>query len=404
MAGVVDGSRQRAFWRKKGSFWGRLSTVVAAFCVFGILTSSSWTYTSQHALSMREVVHQVQVAQPVTTDRGTDLETMPVHIPPVPRLSESPPQLLVSEGVSSASSSKVTVPVLELDDEDDGQDDSSFADQQQGVVEGEQVATNLTSIVIGIISHPIEDIEFRAAARATWVRSVKGLGRAVDAVFFFTQEHALDAGLQDEASKHGDIVFGVGDASMPVAYQMLEQLSQQFATRHIMRVGVRSYVVANRLLARLEAVCARPGCAGEDIWAGRMITSREIPTRDYQYLQDTGLSLYLPYMSSGAYVLSTSVAQSLSLMHTEIGLKLYGEEDREMGVWLIPMAARRIDLGSAVHLETGCCFNAAGTMAFDVCARTAEQYPVVVGELAQPEYLKKYHNALLVCPDQNTLV
>ena len=91
-------------------------------------------------------------------------------------------------------------------------------------------------------------------------------------------------------------------------------------------------------------------------------------------------------------------------MHTEIGLKLYGEEDREMGVWLIPMAARRIDLGSAVHLETGCCFNAAGTMAFDVCARTAEQYPVVVGELAQPEYLKKYHNALLVCPDQNTLV
>ena len=236
------------------------------------------------------------------------------------------------------------------------------------------------------------------------MRSAKTFEGTVDAVFFFTQEHASDAGLQAEANKNGDIVFGGVDMNMPVAYQMLQQLSQQFAARHIMRVGVRSYIVVNRLLNRLETLCARPGCAGEDIWAGRMITSREIPTEDLQYLRDTGLTMYLPYMSSGAYVLSTSLSQSLSLMNTDIGLKLYGAEDVVLGLWLIPMAARRIDFGSAVHLESACCFNADEIMTFDICSRMAEQYPVVVSELAKPQYIEQYHSALMACPDQNTLV
>jgi Galactosyltransferase len=264
--------------------------------------------------------------------------------------------------------------------------------------------SNMSALIIGIISDPEEDFQFRTAARTTWVRSAKDSGLDMQPVFFFPQRHSSDRALQEEAKTHGDVVFGIGDSNMPVAYQMLEHLSQKFNALHILRVNVRSYVVVDRLLARLETLCERPACAGEDIWAGRMVTSRSIRLQDAHYSEDTRLAEYLPYMSADAYILSTTLAQSLSLMHTDIGLKMYSAEDISMGVWLIPMASRRIDLGSAVHIENSCCFDDAGTMTVDICDRMAEQYPVILSLLDKPEYLQQYHNALASCPDQTAFL
>lgn len=374
----------KAFWRRKVSFWGKLSSAIFAFCLFSIVCSSSWTY--RYHRSSRGI-------------RAQEFDKRLVPTRHVPEHTIYPPETLSSQILSS------NVPVLDIDDlpSDSADVQADVQEEEPQLFVKDEVVKNETLMIIGILSDPVEDIEFRAAARATWVASAKAQGD-VDAVFFFTQEHASDPSLQQEVRLYGDIVFGVEQSSFPAAHQMLELLAQQRAPHHILRVSVRSYVAVKRLLDRLQTLCARPGCVGEDIWAGRMITSRSIPSEDLQYVGDTGLSMYLPYMSSGAYLLSTSLVNSLSLMHSEIGLKLYGGEDKSLGVWLIPMAARRIDLGSAVHLERPCCVDADGVMTFDICVRIVEQYPVILSELERPEYVKQYHEALMFCPDQRNLL
>lgn len=375
----------RSFWLRKGSFWAKLSSVIVALCVFSIVFSSSWTYRHSRSVSAMRVQQQ---------DQKVDVH---VVVPRVHGTFVTPPQLILSE---SEHSDPVTVPVFEADDEQ-GAGSTYEQTQPEGEVE---TLKNMSTLIIGILSEPVEDVEFRNTARATWLRSAQAPGVDIaNAVFFFTQQYAADPALQREVEQHGDIVFGDGDSSMPVAYQMMDQLSQQYSVRHILRVGVRSYVAVDRLLDQLETLCERSGCAGEDIWAGRMITNREIPEEDKWYMEDTGLSMYLPYMSSDAYVLSASLAQSLSLMHSSIGLKLYGGEGETLGMWLIPIAARRIDFGASVHLESTCCFTADGVATFDICARVAEQYPVIMGAFEKPEYLEQYHNALKSCLDKKAV-
>jgi hypothetical protein len=290
------------------------------------------------------------------------------------------------------------VPSLEVPEED-----SSIQDPEPAV-DRPAIISNVNTLLIGIISDPEEDVEFRAFARGTWVRSANAAGPDVKAVFFFPQRYSSDRALREEASKYGDVMFGIGDSDMPVAYQMFKQLSQQFTAQNILRVNVRSYVVIDRLLARLETLCERPACAGEHVWAGRLVTNDTIPHQDQQYLEDTGLAEYLPYMSADAYVLSTTLVQSLSLMHTGIGLKIYSAEDVSMGVWLIPIASRRIDLGTAVHIENPCCFDKDGTVTVDICDRMNEQYPVILSVLDKPEYLQQYHDSLASCPDRNAFM
>lgn len=250
-----------------------------------------------------------------------------------------------------------------------------------------------TTILIGILSEPVADAEFRAAARATWVKTAQELDH-VKAVFFFT---ASSETVQQEANTYRDVVVGAQrHPDMPAAFQMLEHFAEAPEALHILRVDVRSYVSVPRLLAKLEHVCAAAKCRGEDIWAGRQITNKEI-TNDRRYQEETGLNSYLPYMSSGAYLISMTLAESLSLMHNEIGLKYFGSEDVSMGVWLIPMAARRIDLGTAMQLERPCCFDSWGRMKVNVCTEQAEQLPIVLSVLAKPQYLYKYHNAISAC-------
>lgn len=250
-----------------------------------------------------------------------------------------------------------------------------------------------TTVLIGILSDPVEDIEFRAAARETWVKLAQAMNH-VRAVFFFPDSSEA---VRREAEQHRDIVIGAqADSNMPVAYQMLEHFAQANDALHILRVHVRSYVSVPRLLAKLEHVCIASKCKGEDIWAGRQITNKEI-TNDRRYQEETGLSSYLPYMSSGAYVISMSLAAALSLMHNDIGLKYYGAEDVSLGLWLIPMAARRIDLGTSIQLERQCCFDSWGGMKVDICTEQAEQLPIVLGVLEKPQYLYKYHDAISAC-------
>lgn len=250
-----------------------------------------------------------------------------------------------------------------------------------------------TTILIGVISDAELDVEFRTAARATWLATAKGMEH-VQAVFFFP---APTEALQQEADQCQDIAFGSNrHPAMPVAYQMLEHFVEKHDALHILRVDVRSYVSVPRLLAKLQQVCFASDCRGEDIWAGRQITNKEI-THDRHYQEETGLSSYLPYMSSGAYVISMSLAASLSLMHNEIGLKHIGDEDVSLGLWLIPMATRRIDLGTAVHLEKSCCFDSWGRIKVDICDEHAEQLPIVLSVLSDPQYLHKYHDAIATC-------
>ena len=250
-----------------------------------------------------------------------------------------------------------------------------------------------TTILIGILSDPVLDIEFRTAARETWVKTAKAMEH-VRVVFF--SPLSSDA-MRKEAEQHKDIVFGTQrDASMPAAFHMLQHFAQASDALHILRVDVRSYVSVPRLLAKLEHVCVASKCRGEDIWAGRQITNKEI-TNDRRYQEETGLSSYLPYMSSGAYVISMSLAAALSLMHSEIGLKYYSAEDVSLGLWLIPMAARRIDLGTAIQLERPCCFDSLGAMKVDICKEQAEQLPIVLSVLEKPHYLHKYHDAISDC-------
>eukprot|EP00892_Ulva_mutabilis_P003072 jgi/Ulvmu1/12766/UM096_0008.1 len=250
-----------------------------------------------------------------------------------------------------------------------------------------------TTILIGILSDPVDDLDFRAAARATWVKTAMAMDQ-VRVVFFFPSKYEA---VRQEAAQHNDIEFGTkSDSHMPAAYQMLEHFAQANDALHILRVHVRSYVSVPRLLAKLEHVCVASKCRGEDIWAGRQITHKEI-TNDRRYQEQTGLSSYLPYMSSGAYVISMSLAAALSLMHNDIGLKYYGSEDVSLGLWLIPMAARRIDLGNAIQLEKPCCFDSWGIMKVDICAEQAEQLPIVLSVLEKPQYLQRYHDAIREC-------
>lgn len=266
-----------------------------------------------------------------------------------------------------------------------------FTDKCDGNASSSSAAK--TTILIGILSDPIADAEFRAAARATWVKVANELDQ-VRAVFFFPARSEM---VQQEAEQYQDVVIGFQrNPHMPVAYQMLEHFADAHDALHILRVGVRSYVSVPRLLAKLDHVCAASKCIGEHIWAGRQITNKEI-THDRRYQEDTGLSSYLPYMSSGAYVISMALAEALSLMHNEIGLRYYGSEDVSLGLWMIPMAARRLDLGTAMQLEQPCCFDFWGRMKVDICAEQGEQFPIVMSELAFPKYLFKYHASISAC-------
>jgi hypothetical protein len=370
-----QGNRLRNQCRRlwvRASFWGKASTVIVVLCALSILFSTSWTWQQQKP--------SVPEAQP--SSKAAHITRQ--RIPPAPDVRDL--------------SQQQTFLVQDPDAEEEADNNvyeatACFTEKCDGSSEDDNA--NATTIMIGILSDPLADVAFRAAARSTWLQAARELD-SVEAVFFFP---AATDDLEREASEHKDVVFGSRRTlDMPLAFQMFEFMADNASARHILRVNVRSYVVISRLLARLEQLCAKPACAGEDIWAGRQIASREIPAEDRAYAKDTGLTMYLPYMSSGAYLLSTSLASSLSLMHKEIGLKQLGAEDVSLGVWLIPMAARRVDLGSSVHLESDCCFDSAGKMTFDICARSAEQLPVVLSTLERPEYLHQYHDALHACP------
>jgi Galactosyltransferase len=284
-------------------------------------------------------------------------------------------------------------------DEPDAADDANYAtacfSDKCHVAEPDHGPANVT-LLIGIVSDTQKHADFREAARATWVPAARALS-SVQVVFFFPEQHPVAL---EEKARHNDVVFGSDtDRYMPVGYRMLQHFVAQYHARHILRVDVRSYVAVSRLLHRLDKVCSRPACEGEDIWAGRQVTNREVSELEPAYQFDTGLSMYLPYMSEGAYIISSSLASALVLMHNNVGLKPFHAEDISMGVWLIPIAARRIDLSPSFHVGSVCCIKDGQTdrPLVDICEAQSDQLPIVLNLLEKPEYLRIYHEALQAC-------
>jgi hypothetical protein len=250
------------------------------------------------------------------------------------------------------------------------------------------------TLLIGVISDAYKDAAFRSAARDTWVQSANKIA-GVQVLFFFpvdSPELAAEA-----AANHDMITSTSSHDRMPVGYQMLSTFARRFSARYIMRVNVRSYVTVSRLMEALDKACIRPGCDGQAIWAGKQMVGQHVVPDGGEYTRHTQLKTYLPYMRSEAYVLSHSLASALTLMHDRIGLKVLGDEDVSIGLWLIPIPVTRINLTASFYVDSPCCV-LEGKPVLDICTQSSEgELPIVLGLLEKPEYLVMYHALLARC-------
>ena len=246
-------------------------------------------------------------------------------------------------------------------------------------------------LLIGVISAP-GDAPLRAAARRTWVQAATAQP-GVQALFFAATPAQV---FLDEHVAHGDVLLSDrAHDGMPVALRMLAQLAAMTTVQNVLRVDVCSYVVVPRLLAALEAACSEPACRDEAVWAGQLVAGAPVQPEHASYQQITGLPKYVPYMRGAAYVISHSLARALVLMHERIGLKDVGPEDVSMGLWLLPVPVRRVDLSDAVRMPPGCCVDAAtGRPSVSVCGPAAA---AVVGGLEAEAHIQAYHEALQRC-------
>jgi hypothetical protein len=268
-----------------------------------------------------------------------------------------------------------------------------FTDQCQVFVRRDTGPPNIT-LLIGVISDIYRDASFRSVARETWVKSANEIAD-VQVLFFFPFDSAE---LADESAAHHDVIISTSsNDSMPIGYQMLSNFALRFSARHILRVDVRSYVVVSRLMEGLDKACTRPGCDGQAIWAGNQMIGQHLVPDGTGHRRHTGLGTYLPYMKSGAYVLSHSLASALTLMHNRIGLKVLGDEDVSIGLWLIPIPVTRIDFSSSFYVNSPCCV-LGGRPVVDICKQSsAGELPIVLSVLDKPEYLVMYHALLARC-------
>lgn len=252
-------------------------------------------------------------------------------------------------------------------------------------------------LIIAIVSDPVEDALYRQLARETWVSQANTV-EGVRALFFFpaSQTGAVAA----EVAEHSDILVAQrSDESMPVGFQALAEIAARFSSSLLMRVSARSYIVPGRLLAKLDEVCSTRHCEGERIWAGKQLVT--YGTGGTQYKADTGVDDYLPSMSSGAYVLSRPLVNALVLMHDRIGLKTISDDEGiSMGLWLIPMPVRRIDLSASFYVDSPCCVLAGDEprVVVDICAELSPgEPPAVLSVLERPEYVTMFHENLSNC-------
>ena len=240
-----------------------------------------------------------------------------------------------------------------------------FTDKCTAVKEKEP-ETNVT-LLIGVLSSPEKDVDFRQAARDSWVATARKVP-GIEVIFFFSEgSEALAA----EQQQHGDLVIADGPiANHTSGTHMLMHLSEVSTARLIMRVDVNYYVVVQRLLNRLRQVCKEPDCRGEQLWAGNLIEHRKVEgpgTEQYQW--DTGLTTFLPYMTMEAYIISRTLAAALKLMHDHVGLRWWvSTEDTAMALWLVPVPIKRINLSHMMLLQSKCCMHH-GRAQIDVCKK-----------------------------------
>ena len=253
------------------------------------------------------------------------------------------PEPVVLEQTVNATLTAQTDPEIESEDDvpivdvlNEAQARACFTDKCS-VVREAPIALD-TSLLVGILSKPEADVEYRAAVRDTWLGAAKSLP-GVHAFFYFNAAHPA---LAAENATHGDIlIVPPKDTSVAIGVQMLLHFSQHHPARLILRANVRQYIAVGRLLTRITDDCATPSCISENIWAGSLVRNRTVDPAAPQYKTDTGLESYLPYMTTDAYVMTHALAAALRLMHESIGLRSgVGPEDVAMALWLVPIPVR----------------------------------------------------------------